>query len=285
MILNPYLSIIVTSRNDDHGGNQLQRFQTFLDHFAKMSDRHSLSAELIVVEWNPDPNRARLKDVLQWPVSTTLDIRIITVPPRIHVKHDNSDKFPLFQMIAKNVGIRRARGDFILATNIDVLLSDELCAFLARKELDPDCFYRIDRHDICLTTIPKEISWEERMRLCSKSVIRVQGQFGSYEWGMKPPTGDPDKLHTNACGDFTLLSREKWIELKGYPEFHLWSIFIDGLLIHAAQAIGMNQLIINEPCRLYHIEHNLGWAKPRILSVNDPVWIIKNSTYLYVREY
>ena len=35
-------------------------------------------------------------------------------------------------MIAKNVGIRRARGEFVLATNIDILFSSELaCIFAA----------------------------------------------------------------------------------------------------------------------------------------------------------
>jgi hypothetical protein len=33
-------------------------------------------------------------------------------------------------MIAKNVGIRRARGRFVLATNVDILLDDALVRFL-----------------------------------------------------------------------------------------------------------------------------------------------------------
>jgi len=34
-------------------------------------------------------------------------------------------------MIAKNVGIRRARGRFVLSTNIDILLSNELVDYIA----------------------------------------------------------------------------------------------------------------------------------------------------------
>jgi len=29
-------------------------------------------------------------------------------------------------------------------------------------------------------------------------------------------------LHTDACGDFTLLSRDDWFALRGYPEFPIW---------------------------------------------------------------
>ena len=257
----PYLSLVVTTRNDDHGGNMLQRFQSFLDHLGQMGARHKLAAELIVVEWNPAPDRPRLLDAMRWPDPAALDVRIITVPPHVHAQHGNSDKFPLFQMIAKNVGIRRARGEFVLATNIDILFSDELCAFLARRELDPECFYRIDRHDIGATSIPEELDWEPRLRFCERNIVRVHAQHGTHASEQPRPHGEPKKLHTNACGDFTLMSRRKWLEVRGYPEFHLWSIFLDGLLVHAAVAAGLRQTILRDPCRIYHIEHDLGWAK------------------------
>ena len=36
-------------------------------------------------------------------------------------------------MIAKNVGIRRASGEFILATNIDVIINQKLYEFISKK--------------------------------------------------------------------------------------------------------------------------------------------------------
>ena len=38
-------------------------------------------------------------------------------------------------MIAKNAGIRRARGQFVLATNIDIIFSNELVGFLGGAEV------------------------------------------------------------------------------------------------------------------------------------------------------
>ena len=49
-------------------------------------------------------------------------------PSVLHRRLKYADRLPLFQMIAKNVGIRRAKGQFVLATNIDILFSDELIA-------------------------------------------------------------------------------------------------------------------------------------------------------------
>jgi hypothetical protein len=66
-VSRPYLSVVVTARNDDHGGNLLKRMQIFLDGFIALSNKYSLSAELIVVEWNPPADRPPLQDVLRWP--------------------------------------------------------------------------------------------------------------------------------------------------------------------------------------------------------------------------
>ena len=64
---NPALSIVATSRNDDHGGNLLGRMQTFVDGFAEQCRRHDLAAELVLVEWNPLPDRPPLAEALRWP--------------------------------------------------------------------------------------------------------------------------------------------------------------------------------------------------------------------------
>src|SRR5262249_29405415 len=39
------------------------------------------------------------------------------------------------------------------------------------------------------------------------------------------------RLHTNACGDFTLLSRENWFRFCGYPEWVMYSWNIDSILL------------------------------------------------------
>ena len=255
----PRLSIVVTMRNDDHGGNIKERFQTFLTHLGGICEHFALDAELIVVEWNPDPTFGPLRQAMRWPDAKHLRLRLITVPPRLHSTFGNAEKFPLFQMIAKNVGVRRARGSFVLCTNVDVLFSEELADWLARGELSPDCLYRIDRHDIGATAIPGDLDLFGRLAFCRERVVRVHGQFGTHPPDA-PGRGDPDKLHTEACGDFTLMSRKRWLELEGYPEFHLWSIYIDGLVVHAARASGMPQVILADPLRMYHIEHGSGWA-------------------------
>ena len=65
-------------------------------------------------------------------------------------------------------------------------------------------------------------------------------------------------LHTNGCGDFTLLAREHWMDLRGYPEFDLFSMNIDSVFCWAAHHGGAREEILQDPMRIYHIEHGTG---------------------------
>ena len=106
-------------------------------------------------------------------------VRFIEVPPEVHARLDHAKALPLYQMIAKNVGIRRARGQFVLATNIDILISSELAAFIARRELDPDRMYRVDRHD-AMNEVPMDRPIEDQLEYCRTHLIRVNTREGTF---------------------------------------------------------------------------------------------------------
>jgi len=176
----PYLSVVVAARNDDHGGNLLGRMQVFLDAWINQSKRHNLRSELIIVEWNPPAGRERLAKALRWPGETgPCEVRIIEVPPEVHARYRQAAALPLYQMIAKNVGIRRARGEFILATNIDIVFSDELAGFLASQRLERGRMYRIDRHDV-MSDVPVDGTLDEQLAYCGSHLIRVSAREGIY---------------------------------------------------------------------------------------------------------
>jgi hypothetical protein len=67
-----------------------------------------------------------------------------------------------------------------------------------------------------------------------------------------------DLVHTNACGDFTLMHRDHWLSLRGYPEWESYSMNIDGYLCFAAHASGLKEVVLREPMRIFHLEHGLG---------------------------
>src|SRR5580700_4684597 len=96
----PYLSVVVTARNDDHGGNLLGRAQAFVNGLLNQCDLHKLPAELIIVEWNPTQGRHRLGRALVWPAGEGFcEVRIIEVPATLHRLFRHWRALPLYQMI------------------------------------------------------------------------------------------------------------------------------------------------------------------------------------------
>jgi hypothetical protein len=66
----------------------------------------------------------------------------------------------------------------------------------------------------------------------------------------------PVHLHTNGCGDFTMMARAHWFDLRGYPELDAFSMNIDSVLCWAAHHGGAREEML--PARIFHIEHGTG---------------------------
>jgi hypothetical protein len=175
----PYLSVVVTTRNDDHGGDPLKRLQAFINTFHQQTRRTGLSAELIVVEWNPPSDRPRIHQLVNVPKGCGFRIRFIEVPSVLHDAIPFGNVLPLFQMIGKNVGIRRASGRFVLSTNIDIIFSNELVEYLASEQLAPGFHYRIDRHDI-EPDFPVTGQLDEQIAYCQTHQLRLHTRSGTH---------------------------------------------------------------------------------------------------------
>ena len=180
LISVPYLSVVAAARNDDHGGNLLRRLQIFVNALVGQANRHRLPVELVLAEWNPPAEKPPLIEALRWPADPGFcAIRIVTVPADIHRRYLHWEAQPLYQMVAKNAGIRRAKGEFILATNVDILLSDELMRFLAARRLQPGRMYRTDRHDV-KEDVPVDAGIEDQLAYCRGHRLRINAREGTF---------------------------------------------------------------------------------------------------------
>lgn len=284
----PYLSIIVASRNDNHGGDMLKRMTIFVNGILHLTKKFKLPTELIFVEWNPPIDKPYLHTVLPKPSNNPyLSIRYIIVPPDLHQQYAQPYTIPLYQMTAKNVGIRRAKGTFVLSTNVDILFSETLFAELAKQQLKNNHFYRANRCDIP-ATIDQNASYDQQIAFCQANIIKVLGKNKNYLYLNNCPSfiykyawlskllnkmnrhfgqqKDPVRsiilaLDTDACGDFTLMSKHNWIAIQGYVEVNFYSINIDSLGLIAAAALGYEQVIFAPLSCVYHIDHASGWER------------------------
>ena len=283
----PYLSIVATSRNDDHGGDVLKRMRLFVTGLITQTNQRRLPAELILVEWNPPEGRPLLHNILPKPEPDDfLSIRYLIVPGEIHRQYKRSKEIALFQMIAKNVGIRRAKGEFVLCTNIDLLFSDELFKLLAARNLRSDTYYRANRCDVP-DHIDPTLDLSEQLAWCDKNIIRRLGRntrfkninlemfgFANETW-LRQWVFDKAAAVLNlfltqekrkyyqadcyACGDFTLMAKTAWLDIQGYLELDLHAVHIDTLAVLAALALGYRQHVFPLKACTYHVDHTEGW--------------------------
>ena len=254
---HPYLSIVIVARNDAYGGG-LPVLQACMNSVLTQIEHNQLVSELILVEWNPPHDNPGLIQALSWPNRADFcTVRVIQVPLEVHKQFIFSDKLPVLVHRARNVGIRRARGTFVFPTGNDILFSDALMRFLASGQLQLDRMYRVDRYDVPATAACLSSS-EAQLAYCEQNVLRIYGRDGSSPTKVK--SRERVRLHTRGSGDFTLLSKAFWNKVHGIPEEHQFhSAHFDCVLCYMAQRAGATEVVLYDPMRIYHIEHESVW--------------------------
>jgi hypothetical protein len=301
----PYLSLVIAARNDSYGGNFLRRFQMFFHSVQRLLTSPDPFAELVIVEWNPPPDSPRLSEVIAVPTGIPAGrVRMVEVPWQVHRNLPNSDKFGLYEYLAKNVGVRRARGDFVLITNPDIVFSNQLVDALLSRSLLDSAFYRADRFDFApppsgwpasldvfwaqvrAHTVHKR--WEDRLTPASVHIpvlrrlvsmmrstwpstgtsqkLNGRGGFGRLDDGVGPYGG----AHANAAGDFLLASCAAWARIRGFPEFTDMFTHLDGYAVHNFLAAGYVQYVAVPPAMIFHADHDR--SKQESLPVRDS-WV------------
>jgi hypothetical protein len=311
--METHLSVVMVGRNDDYGGNLLHRLQSSLDAFVTLFERHELNAEIVLVDWNPPDEEELLADALRIPEGrSTTTVRHLTVPSDIHARFSNSDTIPLFEYVGKNAGVRRADGDYVLCTNVDIVPSDELVAYFADGNLERGKYYRTHRYDteslpprtddvdallsFCAESattrtsvrngfVPTEVGSQLRNRVTDAvskatdlSKLTDTERVGQYLRDTAVTLSDTvtgqstvatddstseSELYTLASGDFLLMARNYWTQIRGYPEVDT-NTHVDSYGVCLAAAAGLQQVTLRGEKRVYHQYHDVGLAgRPR----------------------
>jgi hypothetical protein len=99
----------MVGRNDDYMPDFADRVRIAIE----WNVRH-LVEEVIFVEWNPPEGRPWLSTEL---ARNFPEVRGYVVPTEIHTAIARNPSLPLMEYHAKNVGIRRAKTDWVIAGN------------------------------------------------------------------------------------------------------------------------------------------------------------------------
>jgi hypothetical protein len=234
----PYLTLIVTGRNDDFGGDFNGRFFRALRFNHDRLTEANIPHEFLFIEWRPLPGRPYLATLLGEAFADLhpFVLRSIVVDAAYHEALSLNDRLQFQEFLAKNVGIRRARGTFILTTNTDIYLGRGVIDCLASRSLQTNVLYRAARHDLKGDIDTSAIDWD----------VLDDSRNWEVVHHMKPP------FYTNASGDFLLLDRETSNRLRGFNEIYRTAkIHLDGNFCRKAYASGVRVLDIGAP--VYHV--------------------------------
>lgn len=260
----PHLSIVVTGRNDNFGGDFNERFIRALRFNHEQLTLAGVTHELVLVEWAPLPGKALLAEVVEEACPSLVPDSLVSfvVDPAYHDAVSLNPRLAFQEFIAKNVGIRRARGSFVLTTNTDIYLGRRVIELLGAGSLEPAVLYRATRIDLRSGLDATSLDWN---MLEESRNIEVVNE-------MRPP------CFTNASGDFLLMDRQTYHHLRGFNEvYRVAKIHIDGNFCVKAYSTGVPIRDIGGP--VYHLgqgtlfaQHPAYRSRPELAPWGDIRW-------------
>lgn len=266
------VSVVCSGRNDDYGGNFLDR----LEYFLRSIDRLTVPAEIILVEWNPIPNKPKLSEIIKiWNDRLKYSNPIVIV----EVSKENHDlfcsyykqadsKYTFQEYPAKNVGFRHARGKYIIQTNPDNFYCTNTLKHI--QEIVNE-----DTNDISVGS-PVRVDLQPILNFKSLINITDESVVNEYLELLDAHCQGNRNGHTTPLGDFMLFKRELALKSKGFPEFpsgihHFEMPFVEAFLNanHGSQLRRLDGLTV------YHFDHSR-WGGGG-LSQSDGYRLLKQS--------
>lgn len=284
---NPRLSIVIAVRNDNYGGDFTDRLQACIDWNTKWLEHYGIATEFVLVNWNPVAENKALHELIDWPPHRkSVSFRIIEVPKELHDRYVDPQvrkTVPMFEFIAKNVGIQRAQGTSILCINADILLHPSIVAMLATEKVSSDSYYRANRLDFeKVAHVSSSELWRAGFAISLKGFmyhfkpfLSKPVQYAWFQWVNRLRIRwelfkrEHDRLanmlrlnvvynngayyaHCLNAGDFMLMTRDNWVRLKGYPEYTAISTHTDALFTVLAHRM-LHEVVVPYP--VFHQAH------------------------------
>jgi hypothetical protein len=232
---------VLTGRNDGYGRDFAARFFRTLQFNHEQLTARAIPHEIVFIEWAPPADAPLLFEQIFEEVPN-LDRRICSwyvVDPEYQSALSLNPRLEYLEFLAKNVGVRRARGQYVLTSNCDVYLGRRVLDVLEQSALEPRVLYRAPRHDLNLPEDLHDVSWatlEDPRILAGPAHVLKRPYMGS------------------GTGDFVLLDRESFHEIRGFNEvYRVARIGIDRNVIVKALASGLEIRDIGGP--VYHQNH------------------------------
>ena len=256
------LAAILSSRRDNWKDDK--RFLTSILSFIEEFD------EVWYIDWN-SPEYSLLENIRQYLPSTKKFHHVVV---SANLVKDLMSLYPNAEVcntdIARNIGIRRASSNWIVATNVDIIAPSR--KLLLKQLKDKNTFYTISRREA-----PQFIY----QSFSAQQWKKLKGELNKYIIPRYYLDGISPNDHysiINSCGDFQVAHRDIWYNIRGFEENMVYSLFQDSNVQKKAVMHGFMLKALFEP-PIYHIEH-ANYCDPlantikKQIKYNDPlIWM------------
>jgi hypothetical protein len=247
------ISAIIISRNDNYGGHLAERATYAINSAIATYD------EVFYIDWNSE-NHSLLYDIKD-NLQLKGNLKHIVITPDVASILTNNDPQAqkCCEVLARNIGIRRATGDYIVSTNIDIIHPKREDVEAIIKNSDDNTFVTLSRREMTWDIIKefhggglKYDQWSEL-----RDYIYVNSEERKDE--EKTMAGDNYSI-INCCGDFQLAPKHVWDGIRGFEEELIYPLFADTNVQKKAVMHGFGlKAIYNPP--MFHINHgSKGWG-------------------------
>jgi hypothetical protein len=251
-------TVILTSRNDNYGGNLHKRTTMALTSLIEHHD------EVIFVDWKTVNGEGVISNI-KHNLPQTGKLKYIQVPKEfLKEKYSHIANYTIIESIGRNIGIRRATNDYIISTNIDIVTTP-----LDDSILNEKTFYTVPRRDV-----------DESFHLSFGDYQSLYNSLWENRDGYRPKerfeTDDDKWSLINCCGDYQIGHKNVWNQMKGFEESVLFGCGIDTNVMKKASFYSNIQVLDHY---VFHLNHGKSGERDEDESVppmSDQKEIIKD---------
>jgi hypothetical protein len=253
-------TVVLTSRNDDYGGNLHKRTTMSLTSLIEHHD------EVIFVDWKTVNGEGVISNI-KHDLPQTGKLKYIQVPKEfLKEKYPHIADYTIIESIGRNIGIRRATNDYIISTNIDIVTTP-----LDDSILNENTFYTVPRRDVDESF---HLSFGDYQSLYNSLWENRDG----YRAKERFETDDDKWSLINCCGDYQIGHKNVWNQMKGFEESVLFGCGIDTNVMKKASFYSDIKVLDHY---VFHLNHGKGGNRDEDESVppmSDQKEIIRDFT-------
>jgi hypothetical protein len=210
--------------------------------------------EVFYIDWNSP--KGSLLDEIRPNLQTKGNLKHIVITPEVAsvLTNNDPDAQKCCETLGRNIGIRRATGDWIVSSNIDIISPKRSDLDNTIDGLDEKTFYTISRRPVELETINNlKKSGVNDWRNIRQHLINTSEQRFYSESVVK---GD-DYSIINCCGDFQIAHKDIWNTIRGFEEELIYTLYSDTNVQKKSVMHGFGLKALYSPA-LFHINHGKG---------------------------